>query len=82
MKKILFILMLFIIGGIVLQSCIHNTSTGDINTIQWIKKAQKPIICIQSTFNDYDQRQYSLIDSLGNAYKTDWVSLYLPDTIK
>lgn len=82
MKKLLFIVILLILGSITLQSCLHVTSDNDITTIQWVKKAKKPIICIKSTVNDYDQREYALIDSAGNAYKTGWISLCLPDTIK
>lgn len=51
-------------------------------TIKWIKNHKKPIIAKKFGENSLGQINYTLLDSDGNFYSTEFISLSLPDTIK
>ena len=52
-------------------------------TIEWIKKAPKPIKVKLHTINGLTmENRYTLIDFKGNVYSTGCVELSFPDTLK
>ena len=57
----------------------HN---NERHTIEWIKQAEKPVICTEHSMNLISGgRYYTLIDADGNIYNTCEVEMKLPDTI-
>ncbi|MFA5803684.1 MAG: hypothetical protein WC879_03480 [Melioribacteraceae bacterium] len=50
-------------------------------TVDWVKKAKKPIKCIFLGGNDLGNK-YTLLDADGNLFATGFVWMKFPDTIK
>ena len=70
MKNLLILLI------ILFYSCVNNEQ----KTIEWIEKAEKPIICRKFGFRNNGEI-YTLYSNDGKIYNTNKIYLSLPDTI-
>lgn len=73
--KIIFILILSVF-------CFSCVQKNEKDTIGWIEKSQKPIVCKMYGYNGWGYVNYTLISKDSKIFNTGCVSLYLPDTIK
>lgn len=73
MKKLIYLLFIII--------CI-SCAKSDRKTIEWVEKAEKPIIVIESIPIFTNNNRYTLISTGGEIHETGDTKLSFPDTIK
>tara|TARA_R110002167_G_scaffold365795_1_gene591443 strand:- start:312 stop:620 length:309 start_codon:yes stop_codon:yes gene_type:complete len=79
MKKLSYVF--YLVLCLVFIGCKNDSNVK--NTIEWIEKADKPIMVIYYNTNGMTmEKRYTLIDAKSKVYNTGCVELNLPDTLK